>query len=115
MKASEILNTAAGYVSGDRKATHGDARENFGYTADLWSVWLTSRTGHNVHLRATDVANMMELLKIARRLTGKHNIDDYVDGAGYGALAGQLAGEDAALSHRVDMVECPDCVGHNID
>ena len=34
---------------------------------------------------------MMELLKIARRLTGTFNLDDYVDSVGYAAIAGELA------------------------
>ena len=33
----------------------------------------------------------MTLLKIARSQAGQHNIDDYVDGAGYQAIAGHIA------------------------
>jgi hypothetical protein len=38
-----------------------------------------------------DVAIMMALLKIARTQTGVYNRDDYVDAAGYIALAHRLA------------------------
>jgi hypothetical protein len=37
------------------------------------------------------VANLMEGLKIARRYTGKFNADDYIDGCGYSACAGEIA------------------------
>jgi hypothetical protein len=36
---------------------------------------------------------MMECLKIARRYTGDFNPDDYVDGAGYSAVAGEVRAE----------------------
>ena len=42
-------------------------------------------------LDALDVANMLEAFKIARRYSGSHNIDDYVDGAGYAGCAGEVA------------------------
>ena len=42
-------------------------------------------------LDAHDVATLMEGMKIARRYTGVFNPDDYVDGAGYAACAGEIA------------------------
>ena len=42
-------------------------------------------------LTGADAANMMELLKIARRKAGAHNPDDYVDAAGYAAIAHECA------------------------
>mgnify|MGYP003631514948 CR=1 FL=1 len=38
-------------------------------------------------ITSADAANMMELLKIARRKLGGLNVDDYTDGAGYAAVA----------------------------
>jgi hypothetical protein len=32
----------------------------------------------------------MESMKIARRYTGAFNVDDYIDGAGYAACAGEV-------------------------
>jgi hypothetical protein len=32
----------------------------------------------------------MELLKVGRRLCGSFNPDDYIDGAGYAAVAGEI-------------------------
>ncbi len=86
MKAQETLKTAASLISGDRARKHGDAQENHDNIARLWSAYL----GKN--LDAHDVACMMVLLKIARTQTGAINPDNYVDMAGYAAIAGELVG-----------------------
>ena len=90
MTAKEILETALEIVEGDRASTHGEIRENHTNIARLWNAYLSSCLGE---LKASDVANMMELLKIARRRTGSLNRDDYVDGAGYAAAAYECAEE----------------------
>lgn len=96
--AANILRTAATLVSGDREAVHGDKELNHMCIADMWNAYLTAKLrahakngGTHVPLTAEDVASMMEALKIARRLTGSHNPDDYIDGAGYAAVAGEIA------------------------
>lgn len=99
MNASEICAKAGELVGGDRAATHGDKVANHENIARLWVAYLAHRiiprnsaAGYPCSpLDALDVANMMELLKIARRMAGAHNIDDYVDGAGYAACAGEIA------------------------
>jgi hypothetical protein len=89
MKASDIATKAADLVSGDRAQTHGDMADNFARIADLWSAYLGRRL--DTGLSAVDVGNMMALLKIARTLSGQVNADDFVDGAGYLACAGEIA------------------------
>lgn len=86
MKAADLLAEAAALVSGDRHKTHGDARENHQNIADLWTAYLGGQ-----EITARDVALMMALVKIARTKTGTHNVDDYRDLLGYGAIAGELA------------------------
>ena len=54
--------------------------------AQLWTGYLWQKLGKN-RISASDAANMMELLKIARRKLGDLNEDDYTDGAGYAAVA----------------------------
>lgn len=88
MTAKKILETALEVVGGDRASTHGSILENHGNIAQLWNAYLSSCIGK---IEASDVANMMELLKIARRKTGILNRDDYVDGAGYAATAYECA------------------------
>ncbi|MCR4341662.1 MAG: DUF6378 domain-containing protein [Gemmatimonadaceae bacterium] len=58
-------------------------------------------------LTPLDVANMMEAMKIARRKSGSHNIDDYIDGAGYAACAGEIAERAQATPHSLagDTIE----------
>jgi hypothetical protein len=94
MKAKEIATKAAELVGGGRADTHGDLFWNHQNIAHVWNGILTAAgkepTGGQ-RLDALDVANLMEGLKIARRYTGALNLDDYVDGAGYAACAGEIA------------------------
>ncbi len=92
MNASDICKKADSLVGGDRAETHGDKLTNHENIAALWHAYLV-RSGYNglISITALDVANMMELLKIARRMAGAHNIDDYIDGAGYASVAGEIA------------------------
>jgi hypothetical protein len=81
---AKVLQKAQALVNGDRNKTHGDIWENHENIARLWNGYLEDKDGA---ILAEDVANMMELLKIARRKLGSLNIDDYIDGAGYAAVA----------------------------
>ena len=83
MPAKEALEKAAELVGGDRAEAYGDIYQNHENISMLWNGYL-----YNVdELRPEDVANMMELMKIARRKTGVFNEDNYVDGAGYSGVA----------------------------
>ena len=93
--ASGICDLAANLVGGDRQRTHGDKQVNFKNIADIWTAILTAKARrdgtHEVFVDPLDVANMLEALKIARRYSGSHNLDDYIDGAGYAGCAGEIA------------------------
>jgi hypothetical protein len=99
MQAVEILTTAAQIVGGDRAKTHGDKKFNHDAIARLWNAYLVNagviqsdEFGASQLLDATDAANMMILLKIARTQSGgTHNADNYVDAAGYAGVAGECA------------------------
>ena len=93
MNAAEIATKAASLVSGEREQTHGTKVENFDNIAHLWNAWLYVRFGRgiNVWLGGHDVAKLMALLKIARMESGTFNADDFVDCAGYAAIAGELS------------------------
>jgi len=88
MNRKECLETAMGYVCGDRAADYGTVEDNFGTIAEFWSTYL----GHKVQAR--DVAAMMALMKIARVKSGKKN-DNWVDLAGYGACGAEVDGVDS--------------------
>lgn len=98
MNASEICRTAASMVGGERHNQHGDKVENHQNIARLWNAYLGPRLDD--HLSALDVALMMALLKIARTKSGTHNVDDYVDGAGYLGCAGEIAESSDVLVSR---------------
>lgn len=83
---SEILATAAQYVTADRQAAHGAPEDTFGLIAAYWSAHL------DAPVTAADVAVMMGLLKIARLRANPQNADNWVDLAGYAACGGELAG-----------------------
>ena len=83
MKREEILSTASRLISKDRAATYGDAKESHQRIADLWAAYL------GVTITAKDVAALMVLLKISRSKGGKH-VDNWIDVAGYAALAGEM-------------------------
>lgn len=91
MNAREIAAKAADLVGGDRAAQHGDKRDNFERIAHMWNAWLAIRHAPDEPLDAHDIGALMALMKLARTQSGSHNVDDYVDGAGYIACAGEIA------------------------
>jgi hypothetical protein len=86
-KAKEILETAikAVLVRGDQ---HGDTEASFTMISEFWATYtrhIMVIRGH-ISIDASDVAQMMVLLKIARSAYGTGE-DNYVDAAGYTAIA----------------------------
>ena len=88
MKRAEVLDTAKEYVTKDRAQDHGDMEGNFTTIAKYWSNHLD----HNV--TPIDVGIMMTLLKMARLKGNPYHQDNYVDGCGYLACAGELVDHD---------------------
>ena len=89
MKRSEILSEANACITKDRAATHGNAEDNFAAIAGGWDWWLSIR--EHGPLNAFDVAMMMTIFKTARAASNRKHADNFVDGAGYYALAGEIA------------------------
>ena len=87
MTRDEILDTAKGLINGDRAETHGDADDMHAVIAEMWSAIL----GFSVS--PMRVALMMAALKLARASQNPDHADNWVDAAGYIALAGEMAGE----------------------
>lgn len=92
MNAEEVCKKAAELVGGDRAKTHGPKVKNHQNIADHWNAYLGDRLRDK--LTPKDVALMMAELKIARTKLGAYNPDDYIDGAGYFGVAGEIAAED---------------------
>jgi hypothetical protein len=89
MNRSEILDTAKAYITVDRAAVHGNAESTFCEIAQAWNWWLGGRLSAPV--TAYDVGMMMALFKLARAKGNPSHMDSIVDGAGYLALAGEMA------------------------
>jgi hypothetical protein len=89
--AGAILKKALDAVTGARAREHGPARQTFARIATLWNAYLEVRREPAAPLTASDVAELLLLLKIARAQSGAHSPDDFVDQAGYAGLAGALA------------------------
>jgi hypothetical protein len=85
MYRRDILETATQYVTKDRAADHGDMEDNFRLIAEYWSLHL------DCDVAADDVGVMMALLKVARMKGNPAHGDNYIDGCGYLACAGEIA------------------------
>jgi len=83
---TEVLNEASALINGQRESDYGTPEQSFGCIAAMWSAYLGKP------MTASDVCNMMTLLKVARLRNGPHR-DSNVDGAGYMALGAELSEE----------------------
>lgn len=81
----DFLKRALDLTTGDRNKTHGDAVQQHERAADLWTAYLGRRVD------ATDVCNLMILLKMSRHLSAPYNEDNFDDAVGYAAIAGECA------------------------
>ena len=90
MNRSEILDTAKGYVTQDRAATHGDAEQTFGRIAAVWSARL------GVGITQAQVCILLADLKSCRAWGNPQHADNWVDLAGYAACGGEIATGAAA-------------------
>lgn len=85
MKRAEVLDAAKALVTKDRADQHGDMENNFTTIAEYWSTHL------GFQVLPQDVGIMMALLKIARMKSNVVYKDNYEDGCGYLACAGEIA------------------------
>lgn len=87
--AGAVIRHVASLASGERERQHGEKLKHFRQAAALWSAY----TGTDIS--ASDVAQMLSLLKVARSKSGSFNPDDYIDQAGYAGIACELIQKDA--------------------
>lgn len=98
MNRKDILDKAQSIVvNGDRETQYGTPEESFNKIAKLWSIYLGPRV---TSLKASDVAAMMALLKIARISGNHYSEDSWIDLAGYAACGGELAFNEETHSGR---------------
>jgi hypothetical protein len=90
-KAKGVLNQALEEIT--KKADlHGDTEASFTMLAEMWSVYIKNVAIIRgwTEVNASDVAQMMVLLKVVRSAYGHNNKDNYTDAAGYTSLAYML-------------------------
>lgn len=79
-RVGEVLSELSRTLNVDRQATHGDPFDTLGMTAELWTIVFGRKFSR------AEVAQAMQLLKIARSRHGNYNPDDDQDNLGYGVL-----------------------------
>ena len=90
MKPEKLLEKCIELVSNDRAKQHGDWFENHQNIADLWTVYLRmhKKISKDTKIEPDNVAELIELQKIARGALGDFVLDNHIDGASYAAIAG---------------------------
>jgi hypothetical protein len=91
MNRAEVLDKAKAAVA-DREGKYGHPRENFERIARRWNVHLQNKHGNlgRNDLDADDVAIMLVDVKLARAESGVYHPDNFIDVAGYAALAAEI-------------------------
>ena len=89
MNARDYLNEARAIIQ-DRGMDYGHPTDNMSRTASLWSAYL------EMPIRPDQVAMCLALVKVARSMETP-KVDNFIDGAAYIAIAGQLATEENDL------------------
>lgn len=94
-----ILETGAKLTSGDRDKSYGDPIKNLTLAGELKRL-VRAHAARDLPAGEQEALDQV-LTKIARCYTGSYHPDNYIDGAAYFAIAGeiaetyQLAGEQA--------------------
>ena len=86
-----VLKEAKRCICKDRQNQYGAPEDSFLTIAAFWETYLAAKYERPIELTRDDVALMMVLLKIARTMNHTLHVDNYVDMAGYAALAAELA------------------------
>lgn len=89
MKRAEILNAARDCVCDTREQDYGPPESSFTIIGKLWTAYM------GIAFTPKDVAMMMTLFKVARIKNGD-KVDNFVDLAGYAAIAGEIASKDGS-------------------
>ena len=88
MNRVDVLNQAEQLINGPRAKDYGDARENFGRVAQVWSALLDQ------DIKPEQVALCMTALKMCRLANTLDHADSWIDAAGYIALGAEIATKD---------------------
>jgi hypothetical protein len=94
-----ILDLAREAITESRQETYGNSTRLANGIAGLWSEYLWLRFGDSgkVSLNPHDVQIMLALSKFGRAAVNPTHWDNYVDAAGYAALAAQAVTDEAGV------------------
>jgi len=93
---ADILDEAKRIVTQDRNRQYGPPEDLF---AAIGMIWMGLDLARGDRARnAVDVGLYLAALKLARASVNPGHRDSFVDGAGYLACAGEIAGSDAFLA-----------------
>jgi hypothetical protein len=103
---AEVLDKAKAAVA-DREGKYGHPRENFERIARRWNVHLQNKHGNlgRNDLDADDVAIMLVDVKLARAESGVYHPDNFIDVAGYAALAAEVGAPTRQEQPSADMLK----------
>jgi len=87
MNRGIILEQAKTLTNTDRQQSYGTPLSNFTRIANLWSSYL------EIDITPEQAAMCMALVKVSRSMQSK-KVDNYIDGAAYFAIAGELSNDD---------------------
>lgn len=83
-----ICEEALRTINGERQDAYGAPEDSFKQIAALWEAYLGTK------VTPVMVADMMQLLKIARERHGRGKRDNLVDNIGYALLSAKMRGYD---------------------
>ena len=89
MNAGDYLSEAKAIIQ-DRGMDYGHPTDNMSRTARLWSAYL------EMPISDYQVAMCLALVKVGRSMESA-KVDNYIDGAAYFAISGQLRTEENEL------------------
>ena len=72
----------------ERPDDHGEPEDSFDKIASMWTAYL------DTEVTASDAANLMVLLNVARNAEGQYNDDNWIDIAGYAENGARLESND---------------------
>jgi hypothetical protein len=90
---ASILHEADALINGVKEQEYGHPKKNLNDIANFWSSYLGAKFGRDTAVTATDVCQMMALLKMARSLNGPYKHDTILDEVSYVGLIGRLMSE----------------------
>lgn len=85
----QLLEEAADLIDGDRNHTYGSPTENFKNIAEMWNVRFKHMLADSKKFSASDVADAMIIVKVARGIAQKTH-DTYADIAGYAGCGEEI-------------------------